>query len=92
MNEGRSSPLIKSKTALIFPNGDVYNPRQRKLCKPAIKTLYGFKYYNNLIGLNGAQLPLHLVVADLFLPNPAKLKFVWFKDGNRKNCAVTNLY
>lgn len=37
------------------------------------------------------QYRLHLAVADHFLPNPNNWDWVAFKDGNFKNCGVSNL-
>lgn len=34
---------------------------------------------------------VHRAVAEAFIPNPNKYKFVLFEDGNKKNCRADNL-
>lgn len=38
------------------------------------------------------QVKLAYAVAEAFIPNPDKLKYVQFKDGDTSNCKMTNLY
>ena len=55
--------------------------------------IYNHLYFNAVDDKGKHQsVKLAHAVAEVFIPNPDKLKYVHFKDGDTSNCNVTNLY
>jgi hypothetical protein len=78
-----------------FVNGDgtVYSTRQgvRKRVIP-LKKPNGVMYVQLYRFGVKKQVHLHRVVAESFIHNPSNLKYVLFRDGDKENCHVENLY
>lgn len=74
---------------LIYPDGRVVGKHGavRKLSPGVDGRLYFTACHEGCI----STVPVHKVVAELYVPNPNGYKFVLHKDGNRQNNSYTNL-
>lgn len=75
---------------LVSNKGRIYNI----LLKKEMKVIYskGFKIIRITMNFKTYTVLVHRVVAELFIDNPLKYKYVLFKDNNKSNCDVTNLF
>lgn len=69
------------------------NHRYLRFIKPRVHPIWGM-LFTNINDKDGNQVTVHIhkIVAKAFIPNPKKKNRVWFKDGNKKNVLVSNLY
>lgn len=86
-------PIEDFPNYLIFKEGRVYNTKRKKFLKPVAK---GSDYTYVTLCSPGAEkqkknCDVHRLVAQHFIPNPDKKKFVNHKDFDRANNHVDNL-
>lgn len=67
----------------VSQDGDVYSIKRRKFLSPRV--------VNGYLAVLRNPVYVHKLVADAFVPNPNKHRFVRFKDGNKGNVNFTNL-
>ena len=72
----------------VSENGEVWSSKRDKFLKVTTDSYgFGVVHLGKSIGLT----KLHRIMAEIFVPNPQKLPYVGFKDGNPSNLAVSNL-
>lgn len=75
----------------INENGDVRNDATGDIKKAHINVRNGYKYVDLWKNNKAAKMPIHRLLAEAFLPNPANKPTVDHKDGDRLNNALVNL-
>lgn len=74
-------------------NGKIYDTKKQKFCKPNTDKRNGYVYYtfyDQDTGFTGTK-RVHRVIAETFIPNPARFGVVNHLDNNRSNNRVDNL-
>jgi NUMOD4 motif. len=85
----RSLPrLIKTKESIKAKAH--YKERTGKLLSP--KKVGHYNVYQMCVDGVTYRMSIHIMVADAFLDNPQSATSVGFKDGDRTNCTVDNLF
>lgn len=73
----------------ISSDGRVRNFRQGNLLSPCLDS---GGYLVTKCGGGSSMIKIHRSVAEHFIPNPDDMPYVGFKDGNKLNCSVENLF
>lgn len=85
---------VRSLDRYVYHEKDGTSYRKGKIIKPSvIKTPYGIHVYVEL-HFHGVKHKISLgkTVTEYFLPNPRGAVRFGYRDGNKENCSVENLY
>lgn len=76
----------------VTREGDVWNTKTGKILRNSIDRKTGFLHVGLYLKGRRVFKYVHRLVAERYLPNPKNCKYIGFKDGDKTNCRVDNLY
>lgn len=76
----------------ITKSGKVWSMKHRRFLKPELHNTgyYRVTLWSSILN-HPVHVLLHRLIAQTFIPNPRNLPYVNHKDGNKKNCSISNL-
>lgn len=81
------------KNRFISPDGKVWNTDTNRELKTSIASAAGYKTFNcKTKEGKHTRYYLHKAMAEIYIPNPKNLPKVGFKDNNKLNLNIDNLY